>query len=54
MIVLDTSVSQAKVFSGIARLPDRLRRAALAAAAKAIVAEDLAGCILPFDPWNAA
>ena len=44
-----TSVSEAEILSGIARLPQGRRRAAFAAAAEAIFVEDLAGQILPFD-----
>lgn len=44
-----TSIGQAEILSGIARLPEGRRRAALAAAAEAIFTEDLAGRVLPFD-----
>lgn len=44
-----TSVTQAEILYGIALLPAGKRRAALAAAAGAILAEDLAGRVLPFD-----
>jgi predicted nucleic acid-binding protein len=44
-----TSISQAEILYGIAMLPEGRRRAALAAAATAVFAEDLAGRVLPFD-----
>jgi len=44
-----TSVSKAEILYGIAVLPDGRRRAALAAAADAMFADDLAGRVLPFD-----
>jgi predicted nucleic acid-binding protein len=44
-----TSVTQAEIFYGVAVLPAGKRRDALAAAADAVFAEDLAGRVLPFD-----
>ncbi len=44
-----TGINQAEILHGVAALPSGRRRAALAAAADAIFAEDLAGRILPFD-----
>lgn len=49
-----TSISQAEILYGIALLPEGRRRAALAIAAEAIFAEDLAGRVLPFDGAAAA
>lgn len=42
------SVSQAEILYGIAHMPEGRRRDALAAAAEAIFAEELAGRVLPF------
>jgi toxin FitB len=47
-------INQAEILYGIAALPERRRRAALAAAADAMFAEDFAGRILPFDAAAAA
>jgi predicted nucleic acid-binding protein len=44
-----TSVNMAEILYGIAALPEGRRRAALADAAEATFAEDLAGRVLPFD-----
>ena len=44
-----TSVTKAEILYGIAALPEGRRRAALAAAAAAMFAEDFAGRVLPFD-----
>jgi predicted nucleic acid-binding protein len=44
-----TSVNKAEILYGIAILPDGRRRAALAAAAEAMFADDLDGRVLPFD-----
>jgi toxin FitB len=44
-----TSINKAEILYGIAVLPEGRRRAALAAAAEAMFAEDLAGRVLPFD-----
>lgn len=49
-----TSVTQAEISYGIAMLPAGRRRDALAVAAEAIFAEDLAGRVLPFDGAAAA
>ncbi len=43
-----TGINQAEILFGIAALPEGKRRAALAAAAEAVFAEDLAGRILSF------
>jgi predicted nucleic acid-binding protein len=43
-----TGINQAEILYGIAMLPEGRRRAALAAAAKAMFADDLAGHVLPF------
>lgn len=43
-----TSINQTEILYGIALLPHSTRRAALAAAADAMFAEDLAGRILPY------
>ena len=44
-----TSVNKAEILYGIAALPEGQRRTALAVAAEAILTEDLADRILPFD-----
>lgn len=44
-----SSVTQAEILTGIARLPAGRRRDALAEAAQAMFAEDFAGRIVPFD-----
>ncbi len=49
-----TRINQAEILYGIAALPEGRRRAALAAAADAMFAEDFAGRILPFDAAAAA
>jgi hypothetical protein len=48
------SISEAELRLGIALLPDGRRRAALAEAARAVFAEDLAGRVLPFTSAAAA
>lgn len=49
-----TYVNQAEILYGIGALPEGRRRTALAAAAKAMFAEDFAGRILPFEARAAA
>lgn len=49
-----TGINQAEILFGIAMLSEGRRRAALAAAAEAMFAEDLAGRILPFNGAAAA
>jgi toxin FitB len=49
-----TDINQAEILYGIAVLPEGRRRTALAAAAQAMFAEDLAGRILPFHSAAAA
>ena len=49
-----TYVNQAEILYGIGALPKGRRRAALAAAAEAMFAEDFAGRILPFEAHAAA
>jgi len=49
-----THINQAEILYGIGALPEGRRRAALAAAATAMFAEDFAGRILPFDAGAAA
>jgi predicted nucleic acid-binding protein len=49
-----THINQAEILYGIAALPAGRRRAALAAAAEAMFAEDFAGRILPFGAAAAA
>jgi predicted nucleic acid-binding protein len=49
-----TSINQTEILYGIAMLPAGRRRAALAAAAEALFAEDLADRILPYDTAAAA
>lgn len=44
-----TSINQAEILAGIARLPPGRRRAALAEAAALIFAEQFAGRVLPID-----
>jgi hypothetical protein len=44
-----TSVNRTEILYGLAMLPEGRRRAALAAAAEAMFAEDFAGRILPYD-----
>lgn len=48
-LLFTTSISQAEIFAGVAVLPEGRRRRDLAAAARAIFDEDLAGHVLPFD-----
>ena len=48
-LVYTTHINQAEILYGIAALPEGRRRAALAAAAEAMFAEDFAGRILPFE-----
>lgn len=47
--VSTTAVTAAELLHGVARLPSGRRRAALAAAVRALLHEDLAGRIEPFD-----
>ena len=49
-----TSINQTEILYGIAMLPAGWRRNALAAAAEAMFAEDLAGRVLPYDGLAAA
>jgi predicted nucleic acid-binding protein len=49
-----TSVNKAEILYGIAALPEGRRRAALAAAAEVMFADDLAGRVLSFDAAAAA
>jgi toxin FitB len=49
-----TSINQTEILYGIAMLPAGRRRTALAAAAEAMFAEDLAGRVLPYDSAAAA
>ena len=49
-----TSINQAEILFGIAMLSQGRRRAAVAAAAEAMFADDLAGRILPFSGVAAA
>jgi predicted nucleic acid-binding protein len=49
-----TSITQAEILYGIAALPKGRRRAALAAAADTMFAEDFADRVLPFDGTAAA
>lgn len=44
-----SSVVVSELLYGVARLPDGKRRAQLALAVQAMLAEDFAGCVLPFD-----
>ena len=53
-LLYTTHINQAEILYGIAALPEGRRRAALAAAAMAMFAEDFAGRILPFDAGAAA
>jgi predicted nucleic acid-binding protein len=53
-LLYTTHVNQAEILFGIAALPEGRRRAALAAAAEAMFAEDFAGRILPFEARAAA
>ncbi|MGH7089571.1 MAG: PIN domain-containing protein [Stellaceae bacterium] len=53
-LLYTTHVNQAEILYGIAALPEGRRRAALAAAAEAMFAEDFAGRILPFEAAAAA
>ncbi len=47
--VFTTTLTQAEILCGLARLPDGRRRAELLAAARPMFDVDLAGRILPFD-----
>jgi len=49
-----TSINQTEILYGIGMLPEGRRRAALAAAAEAMFAEDLAGRVLPYNGGAAA
>ena len=53
-LLYTTHINQAEIFYGIAALPEGRRRAALAAAATAMFAEDFADRILPFEARAAA
>ena len=53
-LLYTTHINQAEILYGIAALPEGRRRAALAAAAAAMFAEDFAGRILPFEATAAA
>jgi len=53
-LVYTMHINQAEILYGIAALPEGRRRAALAAAAEAMFAEDFAGRILPFEARAAA
>ena len=53
-LLYTTHINQAEILYGIAALPEGRRRAALAAAAAAMFAEDFAGRILPFEARAAA
>jgi predicted nucleic acid-binding protein len=53
-LLYTTHINQAEILYGIGALPEGRRRAALAAAATAMFAEDFAGRILPFDAEAAA
>ena len=53
-LLYTTYVNQAEILYGIGALPEGRRRAALAAAATAMFAEDFAGRILPFEARAAA
>ena len=53
-LLYTTHINQAEILYGIGALPDGRRRAALAAAATAMFAEDFAGRILPFEAGAAA
>jgi predicted nucleic acid-binding protein len=53
-LLYTTRINQAEILYGIAALPEGRRRAALAAAAEAMFAEDFAGRILPFEAQAAA
>src|SRR5215471_17629801 len=53
-LLYTTHINQAEILYGIGALPEGRRRAALAAAATAMFAEDFAGRILPFDAGAAA
>ena len=52
-LLYTTSVNKAEILYGIAALPEGRRRAALAAAAEAMFADDFAGRVLPFDEAGA-
>lgn len=53
-LLYTTRINQAEILYGIAALPEGRRRAALAAAAEAMFAEDFAGRILPLEAQAAA
>ena len=53
-LLYTTHINQAEILYGIGALPEGRRRAALAAAATAMFAEDFAGRILPFEAAAAA
>jgi predicted nucleic acid-binding protein len=53
-LLYTTHINQTEILYGIAALPEGRRRAALAAAAEAMFAEDFAGRILPFEAKAAA
>lgn len=52
--VLLTAVTAAELLYGVARLPDGRRKRGLHDAIKALLTEDFAGQILPFDATSAA
>jgi toxin FitB len=53
-LLYTTHINQAEILFGISALPEGRRRAALAAAATAMFAEDFADRILPFEAAAAA
>jgi predicted nucleic acid-binding protein len=53
-LLYTTHINQAEILYGIAALPEGRRRAALAAAAAAMFAEDFGGRMLPFEAAAAA
>jgi predicted nucleic acid-binding protein len=58
LAVFTTSITQAEVLYGVARLPDGKRKAALAAAVELIFVQEFQGRVLAFDeqtaPWFAS
>jgi hypothetical protein len=53
-LLFTATVCQAEILSGLAIMPDGRRRSNLAAAARAMFAEDFEGRVLPFDMSAAA
>src|SRR5947209_5658860 len=53
-LLYTTNINQAEILYGVAALPAGRRRAALAAAAEAMFAEDFSGRVLPFNATAAA